>query len=127
MSGNEYGARRTLWAGEWWDSAGEAAYAQHLPSSTPPGHIREWRRGRRWPLVPGVTLTPDFEVVDLDGALRCHDFKGVVTEAFRIKARVWAASLPGRAPGRGQGGRHRARGRLIPPPGRGFPVKYVLR
>jgi hypothetical protein len=92
--GNKYHARRTLWAGEVYDSAGEARYAQHLALLQAAGHIRSWCRGRRWELVPGLTLQPDFEVVDQAGQLRAVDFKGVVTEPFRIKARVWAAVYP---------------------------------
>jgi hypothetical protein len=87
---NKYHARKTFWAGEWWDSAGEARYAQHLEAQKAAGAIRDWRRGRRWALVPGVTLTPDFEVTLLDGTLEARDFKGLVTEVFRIKAAVWA-------------------------------------
>ena len=41
-----------------------------------------------------MTLRPDFEVELPDGTLECRDFKGVQTEAFRIKARVWAVVYP---------------------------------
>ena len=86
---------RPVWrAGERYDSAGEAGYAAHLEALRVAGAIKGWRRGRRWELVPGVTLRPDFEVELPDGTLECRDFKGVQTEAFRIKARVWAVVYP---------------------------------
>jgi hypothetical protein len=91
---SRYGNVRTAYNGQVYDSRGEAEYAQHLDLLQAAGAIRGWRRGRPWPLVPGVTLRPDFEVELLDGTLQARDFKGVTTEAFRIKARVWAVVYP---------------------------------
>jgi hypothetical protein len=91
---SKYGAIPTVYGGQLYDSRGEAAYARHLDLLKAAGHIRGWRRGRRWPLVPGVTLRPDFEVTLPDGSLECRDFKGCVTREFTVKAKVWAVVYP---------------------------------
>jgi Protein of unknown function (DUF1064) len=91
----------TVYAGERYDSRGEAAYAAHLDRLRAAGAIRGWRRGRAWVLLDAprradrITLTPDFEVWDAAGGLRCLDFKGVETAVFRLKARLWKAVYPG--------------------------------
>lgn len=99
----KYGARRTEYpagSGEWYDSAGEAAWAEHLDLLQMAGQIREWQRGRVWVLLQApkkrdcITLKPDFEVWGSDGSFRCVDFKGVVTPEFRLKAKLWKAVYP---------------------------------
>jgi len=100
---HKYGARRTAYGGAWYDSRGEAAYAQRLDLLKATGAIRDWRRGGEWVLVdapPGgrrrdrITLRPDFEVWPAPGRLEVHDFKGVVTAVFRLKAKLWKARYP---------------------------------
>jgi hypothetical protein len=95
---SKYNNRRTWYRGERYDSWGEAAYARHLDARQAAGEIYAWRRGRLWVLLEepdGVTLTPDFEVWVTPEQREFHDFKGVVTEVFRIKARVFRERYPG--------------------------------
>jgi hypothetical protein len=97
---SKYGARRTWYAGQWWDSAGEAEYAHHLDLQQAAGQIHAWRRGGEWVLLDAprrgdrITLRPDFEVWPTPERLECHDFKGVVTREFSLKARLWKAVYP---------------------------------
>lgn len=93
----KYGAIRTAYNGGVYDSKGEAAYARTLDLLLAAGHLRSWRRGRPWLLLEPpnkVTYTPDFEVMTLAGELRCLDFKGVVTEVFKLKAKLFRARYP---------------------------------
>jgi Protein of unknown function (DUF1064) len=92
----------TVYAGERYDSRGEAAYAAHLDRLRAAGEIRGWRRGREWVLLDAprrrdrITLRPDFEVWDdaEPGGFRVVDFKGVLTREFKLKARLWKAVYP---------------------------------
>ena len=78
--------------GERYDSRGEAGYLRVLEAKKAAGVIKDWRRGRPWPLLEApsgrrVTLRPDYEVELPDGSRYCLDYKGgPVTAAFRIKA-----------------------------------------
>jgi hypothetical protein len=101
--GNKYHARKTEYpagSGEWYDSKGEADYAAHLDLLQLAGKIKDWQRGRVWVLVDApkkrdrITLKPDFEVWGTDGSFRCVDFKGMVTDVFRLKAKIWRAVHP---------------------------------
>jgi Protein of unknown function (DUF1064) len=81
----KYHAVRAIYAGEEYDSTGEADYAQQLDARKVAGQIRDWRRGREWILLEsptgrprdGITLTPDFEVWDATGHFRVVDFKAL--------------------------------------------------
>lgn len=101
MTVTKYGNIPATYRGETYDSRAEVAYAQHLERLQAAGQIRSWRRGRVWTLVDGprradrITYTPDFEVEGPDGALRCVDVKGVETDVFKLKARLWRAVYPG--------------------------------
>lgn len=98
---SKYNARRTEYppgSGQVYDSRGEAEYARQLDLLLAAGRLRSWRRGRPWLLLEPpnkVTYTPDFEVTTLAGELRCLDFKGVLTEVFRLKAKLFRARYPG--------------------------------
>lgn len=97
----KFGAIPSLYRGERYDSRGEAEYARHLDLLQAAGRIREWRRGRKWLLLDAprardrVTYTPDFEVVDAAGNLRVLDYKGVLTDVFKLKAKMWRHAYPG--------------------------------
>jgi Protein of unknown function (DUF1064) len=98
----KYGNVRTVYRGEVYDSRGEAEYAARLDLLEAAGAIRAWRRGRVWTLLDGprrcdrITLRPDFEVWDAvePGGFRCLDCKGVETQAWRLKVRLWRAVYP---------------------------------
>ena len=99
---HKYHAKRTAYAGAWYDSAGEAEYARRLDLLKAAGAIHDWRRGGEWVLLDsptgrkrdGITLRPDFEVWPAPGRLEVRDFKGVVTEVFRLKALLFKARFP---------------------------------
>jgi hypothetical protein len=103
-AGHKYHARRTEYAGQWFDSRGEAGYTRHLDLLKAAGAIHDWRPGGEWVLLDsptgtkrdGITYRPDFEVWDSPdgGGFRVVDFKGVVTREFRLKARLWKARYP---------------------------------
>src|SRR5262249_62072745 len=78
----KYGAVRTAYNGQVYDSAGEAGYARRLDRRLAAGAIRAWTRGREWVLLDGprrrdrITYRPDFEVTDAAGAFYVVRFKG---------------------------------------------------
>ena len=94
---HKYHARRTAYGGAWYDSAGEAEYARRLDLLKAAGAIHDWRRGREWVLLDAprrrdsITLRPDFEVFPAPERLELHDFKGVMTATFRLKAKLFKA------------------------------------
>jgi Protein of unknown function (DUF1064) len=100
---SKYGNARTRYAGQWFDSRGEAEYARRLDRLKAAGAIRDWRRGEPWVLLAsptgrrrdGITYRPDFEVWGPAGELRAVDYKGYVTREFRLKAKLWKAVYPG--------------------------------
>jgi hypothetical protein len=99
---SKYGARRSEYAGEVYDSRGEAEYARTLDLRKAAGAIRDWRRGTSWMLLEsptgrkrdGIEYIPDFHVWDAQGDFYVLDFKGVLTREFRLKAKLWRAVYP---------------------------------
>jgi hypothetical protein len=97
---HKYHARRTEYGGQWYASAGEAEYARRLDLLKGAGAIHDWRRGREWVLLDAprrrdrIVYVPDFEVWTTPGRLELRDFKGVVTQVFRLKARFFRARYP---------------------------------
>jgi hypothetical protein len=96
----KYGNVPAVYAGERYDSTGEARYAAHLDVLKAAGLIHDWRRGREWVLLDAprradrITYRPDFEVWPLPDRLEVRDFKGVATREFRLKAKLWKAVYP---------------------------------
>jgi hypothetical protein len=103
---HKYGARRTEYAGQWYDSALEAAYARTLDARKAAGLIAAWCRGDPIPLVDplsilggprrAVTWRADFFVADNDGGDFWVDCKGVETVVWRLKMRLLRARYPDR-------------------------------
>lgn len=99
----KFNAVPAIYAGERYDSSGEAEYAQKLDARQAAGQITEWRRGEPWTLLEsptgrpadGITMRPDFEVWRPDGSLYVLDFKGAETREFRLKVKLWKAVYPG--------------------------------
>ena len=89
----KYHNRKTKYAGQVYDSAAEARRAQELDLLKAAGQVKEWRRPERvivW--MSGqdrITYRPDFLVYGADGHAWFEDVKGVQTEAFRIKAKLF--------------------------------------
>jgi hypothetical protein len=96
------GAKRAKWgnirteypvgSGAWYDSQGEATLAQRLDLLQQAGLIHAWQRGTPWVLLEepdGVTYIPDFEVWVTPDDFRLLDFKGALTDVFRLKAKFF--------------------------------------
>ena len=89
----EYGGKR-------YASQGEAEYARRLDLLQAAGQVDGWRRGREWVLLDAprrrdrIVYVPDFEV-EVGGARRVVDFKGVVTPVFSLKATIRARPVLG--------------------------------
>jgi|GEM_PF-4368184 len=100
LSRNKYGAVRTEYRGEWYDSKMEANYAARLDLEKRAGKILNWWRGERVDLLgspgrPGrVTYKPDFHVVYPDGQEVAIDVKGAVPRDFRIRVALWELKFP---------------------------------
>jgi hypothetical protein len=98
----KYGAVRTEYAGEVYDSRGEAEHARRLDLLKAAGAITDWRRGEPWTLLEsptgrkrdGISYTPDYHVWTPAGGFYVLDFKGVLTREFRLKAKLWKAVYP---------------------------------
>ena len=99
---NKHNAKPTIYRGQRYDSQGEARYARDLDLLLAAGKIASWCRPKPIMLINGptrdrrVTYKPDFFVVDNGGKEEWIDVKGMVTQAFRIKALLWADKYPER-------------------------------
>lgn len=95
---NKYRNVRTPYSGAVYDSRGEAEYARRLDLLLAAGRIARWRRGTDWEILERpnrIVYRPDFEVWRLDGTLEAHDFKGMETPVFKLKAKLFRARYPG--------------------------------
>jgi hypothetical protein len=98
---HKYGARRTEYRGETYDSAAEASYAERLDLLKAAGAIKEWGRGAPIVLVPGkrrerIEYRPDFWVIDGPGGNGTYyvDVKGVETAVWKLKMRLLRHTNP---------------------------------
>lgn len=98
---SKYKSRQTILDGHKFDSAAEARYYSHLKLLQRAGKIREFILQPRYVLldgyrhpqtgkkIQGVTYKADFLVTLLDGTQEVIDVKGVRTEAFKIKKKMF--------------------------------------
>lgn len=99
---HKYSAKRTEYGGASYPSKAEAMRAHALDLLKAAGEIGAWYRGGRWEVAPGVIYIPDFEVYEKqEPELReavlpdwVEDVKGVETQVFRLKARLFVAAFP---------------------------------
>jgi hypothetical protein len=101
----KFGNIKTQYGGQVYDSRLEARYASHLSFQQAAGEITDWCRGTPWLLLDAprrsdrITYIPDFEVWK-KGRERLQqpsfvvDTKGVLTDVFRLKAKLWKARYP---------------------------------
>lgn len=96
---NKYHARRSLgWNGRLYDSRAERDYGLELRAREAAGEIANVEEQPVVPLVAGITYRPDFAwtVRGLpDGERIFADVKGIETEVFRLKAKLWVVFGPG--------------------------------
>lgn len=98
---SKYGARKTMVDGYKFDSAAEARYYSQLKLLKRAGKIRDFILQPRYVLldgyrhpqtgrkVQGVTYVADFLVTLPDGSQEVIDVKGVRTEAYKIKKKLF--------------------------------------
>jgi hypothetical protein len=90
---HKYGAKRTEYGGQMYDSKAEAWYARDLDILKRAGAIKDWGRGAAVELIPGkrgerIDYRPDFWVIDAEGGAYYVDVKGVETAVFKLKMRL---------------------------------------
>ena len=101
---SKYKARKTLVDGIYFDSRAEAQYYLHLKSESAKGNVVEYtlqpvyelqegyRRGKR--KVQPITYKADFLVTYKDGRQEVIDVKGMKTEVYRIKKKMFEYRYP---------------------------------
>jgi hypothetical protein len=102
--GNKYGAVKTLYGGVLYDSKLEAHHAEQLDllkkTATKDYRVRSWKRQVPIKLeVNGVLVTTyivDFVVTYWDGHEELHEVKGLETETWRLKEKLFRALFPDR-------------------------------
>lgn len=96
---NKYGNKTCrCWKGHQHDSTYEAMYCNKLNILEKAGDIQSYKTQVRYTFkINGSTICshyPDFEVVENDGRLVIHEFKGAETEVWRIKKKLFQALYP---------------------------------
>jgi hypothetical protein len=80
------------------DSRGEAVYCDNLALLKRAGEIKDYEIQKRFPLlVDGkkvCTHIADFLVTGKDGVACVHEYKGMVTQTWRIKHKLFLACYP---------------------------------
>ena len=77
------------------DSKAEAGRYLTLKALKASGNILWFSRQPSFLLPGGVRYMPDFLVCDAAGLIWVEDVKGVETEAFKIKNKLWEDAFPG--------------------------------
>ena len=80
------------------DSKAEAGRYLTLKALKASGNILWFSRQPSFLLPGGVRYMPDFLVCDAAGLIWVEDVKGVETEAFKIKKKLWEDAFPGLEP-----------------------------
>ncbi len=102
---SKYGARKTEVDNIRFDSRSEAMYYQQLKlrkrakeiadfSLQPEFSLLDKYRDSKGKMQRGITYRADFRVIHLDGTEEIVDIKGFRTEAYKIKAKIFAARYP---------------------------------
>ena len=76
------------------DSKAEADRYCELRAAKRAGAIQGFGIQPSFVLADGVRYRPDFIVCDRDGHVWVEDVKGVETQAFRIKRKLWETQYP---------------------------------
>lgn len=80
--------------GHVFDSKAEAKRYEELKSLQAGGEIEGFTFQPSFLLPGNIRYRPDFMVKGKDGSVWVEDVKGVVTQAFRIKQRLWEHYYP---------------------------------
>ena len=87
---SKYGNRRTEYGGLMYDSQKEASRAVELDMLKRAGEVICWVPHVLFPLSKGVSYEADFVIVYADWHVEVEDVKGVRTQAYRIKKKLFA-------------------------------------
>lgn len=94
---NKYNAKTTEYKGLKYDSQREARYAAELDLLKRAGEIKEWERQVKIDLkVNGIHICNyfcDFRVITKAGIVQYHEVKGFVTELWRLKWKIFEATI----------------------------------
>ena len=77
------------------DSKAEARRYAELKALQASGKILWFTRQPSFLLPGGIRYMPDFLVCGTDGLIWAEDVKGVETEAFKLKKKLWEEAFPG--------------------------------
>ena len=96
---NKYGNEKTVVDGIKFDSKLEAEYYQLLKFKKAQGHIQDFKLQPRYTLQEtfkrdektyrSITYVADFEIIQNDGSVVVADCKGMMTDVFKIKAKIF--------------------------------------
>ena len=96
---NKYGNKKTVVDGIKFDSKLEAEYYQLLKFKKAQGHIQDFKLQPRYTLQEtfkrdgktyrSITYVADFEIMQNDGSVVVVDCKGMMTDVFKIKAKLF--------------------------------------
>ena len=96
---NKYRAKRSgsaLFGGRMFDSKAERDRAEGLKAMEQDGSITDLELQPQTVLTrAGINYKPDFAYTEGNGVRYWEDVKGVETEGFRIKAKLWSCYGPG--------------------------------
>lgn len=90
---NKYRNIKTVVDGITFDSKAEARRYQELKLLKAAGEIDGFGRQPSFVLSGGIRYVPDFIVCE-KGKVWVEDVKGVLTQAFKLKKRLWEADYP---------------------------------
>ena len=95
---NKFGAKPTIVDGKRFMSKLEAKRYGQLKLLWEAGEITSFTCQKRYPLIAGITYIADFEIEWADGRVTVEDVKGVETEVFKIKHKLFDHLYAGKLP-----------------------------
>ncbi|MCM3573313.1 DUF1064 domain-containing protein [Mesobacillus subterraneus] len=104
MTRNKFGNRKTVVDGITFDSRAEAKYYEQLKWLKKAKQIKDFKLQPKFLLqeafkkngntIRKIEYKADFEIHNLDGSVEIIDVKGVETEAFKIKKKLFEKRYP---------------------------------
>jgi len=91
---NKYHAVKTMVDGITFDSKAESRRYDELKLLLNAGLLKGFACQPSFILPGGIRYRPDFIVCDASGLIWAEDVKGIRTQAFALKQRLWAVSYP---------------------------------
>jgi len=95
---HKYGARKTEYGGQMYDSAAEANRAAELDILKRCGKIQSWERQVSFPIVVNgrhvCKFVVDFRVIESPARNFLEEIKGVETAVYKLKLKLFRACYP---------------------------------